>query len=115
MRNIFLLLSIASSMIFSASGNHRYDAVGNLILYDQNVSQSLTYDSQNRIIQAAGSKGSGGYIFSESGTRLEKRSVLRMTQGRPERNSEILNPGQYLTLERKAFGTSLANHIFLNG
>jgi RHS repeat-associated protein len=100
----------------------RYDGVGNTIQQELgalNSTQSLTYNSGNRIIRAASRNGSGIYSYSDGGFRLLKRgSVIRPNEQTPPM-SELLNSGNYLTLEKKSNpngeNTGLANHVYVNG
>jgi RHS repeat-associated protein len=122
-KNIFLIGFIILFDLIAAPGRTlRYDGVGNTVVDDRtapNASQSLSYNSSNCIVVAHGSKGSGIYIFSDGGTRVQKRASIISANGQPLNDSQLLNSGLYLTLEKKnnANGVSfgLANHIYLNG
>jgi hypothetical protein len=76
-------------------------------------SKTMSYNSQNRIIRIDGLGGNGAYDYAESDFRLRRKAVIVVPD--KAHQVELLNPGQFITLERKAFaaGASLvsANHM----
>jgi RHS repeat-associated protein len=111
MKCTFLII-LSFTELSAAPRLQQYDCVGNTVFQNRggaNTLQSLLYNSQNGMIRARGSRGAGLYAYSDNGLRLRK-----LTQ-----QGELLNPGEYLTLEKNSNTSGpnmgLTNHIYLNG
>jgi RHS repeat-associated protein len=97
---------------------HQYDAAGNTIAKQRGSAraQSLSYNSQNRIVAAIGPQGSGSYTYADAGSRLRKHAiVVPAASAQTSKNTELLHSGPYLSMESLGTGRSLVNHIYLNG
>jgi RHS repeat-associated protein len=117
LREIFLIAFLFPLALSAAPRVQQYDRAGNVILQNRgalNSAQSLIFNADNRIIQAGGVKGSGIYVYSADGARLLKRSSVTRPNGQAPTVTELLNPGNYLTLELQPSG-GLVYNVYLNG
>jgi RHS repeat-associated protein len=118
----FLLSSNYCELVFSV-GLHaslRYNDVGSMQINSHlGANKTMAYNSQNRIVCANGGNGGGIYNYSDAGTRLLKRASVFASVGQSPKDTELLSPGSYLTLEQKnhTAGSTIGftNHIYLNG